>query len=68
MPEHRLERFDEFLFPAGDFADRIGEHFGGHFDLNLEPVAVVFPADDNLVVGRIALIEQHRFDLGRENR
>ena len=64
--EHGFECGDELLLSCGDLLEGVGEHLRRHLDLHLDAVAVVGPCDDDLVVGRIAAVEQYGLDLGRE--
>ena len=65
--EHGLERGDEALFALRDLGQRIGEVVGRHLDEHVERVGVVDAVDHNLIVGRVALLQQDGLDLRRED-
>ena len=46
--------------------DLVGELLGGEFDVNVEGIRVVLAVYDDLVVRRIAFLQEDRLDLARE--
>ena len=65
--EEALERVDEFFFARSDFAEVVAEHVGVHLDVDVERVGVVDAVDDELVVRRVAVLDEDGFDLRRED-
>ena len=65
--QHVLELRDEALLLFVDLADGVCELLGRHLHVHVQHVAVVDARDDDLVIRRIAVLEQHRLDLRRED-
>ena len=65
--EHCLERGDKALFTLRDLGQRVREVLRRHLDEHIERVGVVDAVDHDLIVGCVALFEQHRLDLRRED-
>ena len=65
--EHCFERGDKALFTLRDLGQRVREVLRRHLDEHIERVGVVDAVDHDLIVGCVALFEQHRLDLRRED-
>ena len=65
--QHFLHGALEFLLLLGDDLRCIGEVLGQHLDPDLKGIGVVDAVYQDLIVRRVALIEQYRFDLARED-
>ena len=65
--KHGAQPVDKLFLACRDALDGIREHLVRHFHLNVQRIAVLYAVDYNLIIGRIAVIKQDRFDLRREH-
>lgn len=65
--QHGADGSLQGLLPGGVGLDGIVKLLRGHLDVDIQGIRVVDPVYQDLIVGAVALLEQDRLDLGRED-